>query len=502
MRSHLILITLFCLISQLYAQSPEDKVAAFDRYVDQACKQWKVPGLAISVVKDGQLIFSKGYGVRQLQIGAAVDDQTLFCIGSTTKAITAAAMGMLADEGKVDWDDPVCEHLPDFQLYDPYVTRNIRIRDLFTHNAGLGNADFLWAFNDLTADEVLYQMRFSKPAYPFRGGYTYQNIMYLAAGKIIEKLSGTSWEHFVRKRIFQPLGMDRTVPLLKDALQQSNISVPHHYVGDKIVPIEDVSADVIAPAGAIWSSVSDMSKWMRFMLDSARVNGHPLLRPETYAELLRPQVIVPRESFYPTTSLTKPHWTTYALAWFQHDYNGRFVSFHTGSLPGTIAIIGLIPDENIGVYVLGNLDHAEVRHALMYRAFDTFGDSDSGRDWSTEMHQLYQGIRDANKANLDRLLSQKIKGTNPSLPTEAYAGTYYDQYYGTMVVEQLDGRLVLKSSSKSQSTLTHWHYDTFLATSSLPWASPSLIKFELSAAGAVQKLNIGSLSFIKQTTGK
>ena len=499
MRRCILSLFLISLFHPLRSQSLEDKIKAFDQYIKQAYQQWEVPGLAISVVKDGRLIFSKGYGVRQLNTTAAVDDQTIFCIGSTTKAVTAAAMGMLVDEGRVNWDDPVNEHLPDFQLYDPYVTRNIRIRDLFTHNAGIGNADFLWAFNDLSPEEILYQMRFSQPTYPFRGGYTYQNIMYLAAGKVIEKLSGMSWEEFVRQRIFQPLGMNRSVPMLKYALQQRNISVPHHYVDDKITPIEDVSADAIAPAGAIWSSVNDMSKWMQFMLDSARVNGKRLLNPETYAELLKPQIIVPQESFYPTTALTKPHWTTYALAWFQHDYDGRFVSFHTGSLPGTIAIIGLIPDENVGVFVLGNLDHAEVRHALMYRAFDTFGKSDSGRDWSSEMLDLYQGIRDKNKAYLDRMMSGRIENTDPSLPLTAYAGTYQDQYYGTIVVEQIEDELRLKSSSKAMATLTHWHYDSFLANSSLPWAGPSLIRFELSTAGTVQTLKMGAQTFYKKS---
>ena len=490
-------ILLVFLSLHLPGQSPADRVGAFDSYVQDACQKWEVPGLAISVIADGKLVFSKGYGVRQINTTAAVDNQTIFCIGSTTKAITAAAMGMLVDEGRVGWDDPVCEYLSDFQLYDPYVTRNIRIRDLFTHSAGLGNADFLWAFNDLTPEEILYQMRFSKPVYAFRGGYTYQNIMYLAAGKVIEKLSGMSWEEFVQQRIFQPLGMSRSVPMLKYALQQSNISVPHHYVKEQITPIKDVSADAIAPAGAIWSSVGDMAKWMQFMLDSARVNGKRLLSQETHAELLKPQVIVPKESFYPTAKLTKPHWTTYALAWFQHDYDGRFVSFHTGSLPGTIAIIGLMPEEKVGVFVLGNLDHAEVRHALMYKAFDTFGESSSGRDWSSEMLSLYEGIRKQDKEALDRMLSGRIENTSPALPIPSYAGAYRDNYYGNIVVEYLDGELRLKSSSKSQAVLTHWHYDTFLATPSFSWASPSLVKFELSTKGEIQSLHMGSQTYFR-----
>ncbi len=496
-RKFVLLISYFLLSLLVKGQTLEKKIADFDTYIAKARQQWQVPGLAVAVVKDGKMIFAKGYGQRKLGNKAEVTPQTLYCIGSTTKAITAAAMGMLVDEGKVDWDDVVTEILPEFQLYDPYVTRALRIRDLFTHNAGLGNADFLWAYNDLTPDEILYQMRFAKPAYPFRGGYTYQNIMYLAAGKVIEKLSGTSWETFVKERIFNPLGMSRSVPLLKDALQQENISTPHHFVKGKITPIEDTSADAIAPAGAIWSSVEDMSKWMTFMLDSARVDNKRLISKETFAELLTPQVLVPSGSFYPTIALTKPHWTTYALGWFQHDYDGRFVSFHTGSLGGTIAIIGLMPDEKIGVYVLGNLDHAEVRHALMYKAFDTFGHKSSGRDWSSEMYDLYQRIRAEAEADQKRILDRKVPGTSPSLAIEEYTGSYFDRYYGKASIEYDNSVLVLKLSSKMKATLKHWHYDTFLGQFEMDWWPPALVKFEIGPFGKVESVQMGSRIFRK-----
>ena len=447
-----------------------------DGYVTRAVADWKVPGLAIAVVKDGRVVFAKGYGVREAGKAAPVDTQTLFAIGSTTKAMTAAALGMLVDEGKVRWDDPITQHLPGFQLADPYVTREVTIRDVLTHRAGLGNADLLWYRHDLSADEVLRRARFIRPAYSMRSGFIYQNVMYAVAGQVVTVASGMPWERFVRTRIFAPLGMTSSVPLLDSAARRTNVAAPHYRLNDTVRVVTNASVDAVAPAGSVWASVADMAKWMRFVLDSGRVGGRRLLSVESYAEWLRPQTMVSAAEFYPTARLTKPHWTTYGLGWFQQDYAGRMVNFHTGSIDGMVAIIGLIPDERLGVYVLANLDHAELRHALMLRVFDLYL-GNSPRDWSAELLQLYGGIRARADSARTQAATRRITGTKPSLDLAQYAGAYVDSLFGTTRVSLEQGRLRLRTSAVHAGTLEHWEYDTFRLRWDNVWEGTDLVTF-------------------------
>ncbi len=475
----------------------ESQVKALDDYAEQAVKDWEVPGLVMTVVKDGETVFTKAWGVRTLGESGKVDTQTLFLCASTTKAFTAAALAMLVDEGKLQWDDPVSEYMPEFQLYDPFVTRKLTIRDLLVHRAGLGNSDFLWSVLDIPESEILYRMRYLKPSYPFRSGYTYQNIMYLAAGKLLEKVSGTSWADFVKTRIFEPLGMDRTFALKKQTEGMSGRASAHYKIDGKIQKITHSNADNIGPAGSMWSNVDDMSKWIKFLLDGGVVNGKRLLEPESVKELFTPQILIPQNQFYPTAQLTKPNWTSYGLAWFQHDYKGKKVDFHTGSLAGMVAIAGLIREENLGVYIMGNLDHAEVRHALMYKTFDLFL-KDSKTDWSQDFLALYGEMKKAQEKARKNWLKQRVTNTRPSLPLKNYTGIYSDPLFGSVVVSQVNGGLELKFNDSNSMTLEHWHYDTFMGTWSKAWWSRSLAQFTLNAEGKVDQLNVGGMVYSKQ----
>ncbi len=484
-----------------------DPVATLDAYTAKAVRDWQVPGLAISVVKDGRVAFAKGYGVRDLGKPGAADAQTLFAIGSTTKAMTAAALAMLVDEGKVRWDDPVTRYLPAFQTGDPYVTREMTVRDLLTHRGGLGNADYLWYESNLPVAEVRRRVRFLRPTYSLRSSFIYQNVMYALAGDVVAAASGMSWEEFVRRRIFEPLAMSRTVPTLREAVARDNVASPHDVVDGVIRPIRNASVDPVAPAGSVWSSVDDMAKWMRFMLDTARtMDGRQLIKPPTWSELLKPQTIVTTQGFYPTARLTRPHWTTYALGWFQQDYNGRAVSFHTGSIDGMVAIIGLIPDERLGVYVLANLDHAEVRHALMYAVFDLWRPADGGRrtdreqatrDWSAEMLKLFGGLQAQADSARVRQEAQRVTGTRPTLALERYAGTYEDSLYGSATVSVENGRLSLRRGAR-QAALEHWHYDTFRARWTNAWQGTSMATFVIGARGTPDRLEMGGATFRRQ----
>ncbi len=500
MKKAIVIIICLFLTNLIFGQS---KVELFDKYVEAARQEWSVPGLSLVIVQDGQVVLSKGYGIRELGKEARVDTETIFGAMSTTKAMTAVAMGMLVDEGKVSWDDKVTKHLPNFRVADHYVTGELRVRDLFTHNTGIGNADFLWAWTpELSSDEIVRRMQYAKQEYPFRGGYTYQNIMYLVAGQVIEKTSGMSWARFVEERLFKPLGMKKTFPNYELSRKYKNRSASHFEIKGKIQPIAEDTADPIAPAGAVWSTSDDIGKWVRFMLGNTTVNGKQLLKPETLKEILNPQAIVPPAQFYPTVALTKPHWTTYGLGWFQQDYRGEMINFHTGSLDGRTAIIGLMPDKKLGVYIFGNLDHAEVRHALMYKVFDLFGFGDNSRDWSKEMKAMYDGLKAEAKKGVDEIKAKQKKDTAVSLPLTAYVGTYADPFYGEMEVVLVNGKLRLRITKDLSADLDHWQFDTFQVIWNKAWWNESMLVFQLDPmTGEVESINIEGAN-LKRVTAK
>ena len=492
----------FALTSTVLAQKPAaDPVRELDAYTAQAVKDWGAVGLAIAVVKDGRVVFEKGYGVRELGKPDLVDSTTLFAIGSTTKAMTAAAIGMLVDEGKVRWDDPVTNYLPSFQLKDPWETREITVRDLLTHRAGLPNADYLWYGTNNSTAEILRRVRYIDLAYSPRSSFIYQNVMYAAAGQVVAAASGMPWEEFVRTRIFTPLHMTGTVPLLSKAGTMPNVATPHDRIDDTMRVIRNASVDGVASAGSVWSSVADMAKWARFILDSGRVDGKRLLKAETFAELLKPQTMVPPNEFYPTARLTHPHWTTYGLGWFQQDYNGRAVDFHTGSIDGMVAIIGLIPDERLGVYVLANADHVEARHALMLKVFDLWGPLPSrGRDWSRELRTLYGDMQTKATLAAKAAEAKRVTGTKPTLPLARYAGVYTDSLYGDVTVTAAGDGLRLKVGTL-EGSLEHWQYDTFRIRWDNRWQGGELLAFVLGTDGAPSRVEMGGQTFARSDRG-
>lgn len=456
-------------------------VEAFDKYVETARKQWNVPGMSVVVVHDGKVLLSKGYGIKELGRNEAVDSDTLFGAMSTTKAMVAVAMGILVDEGKVKWDDKVTKHLPDFRVADPYITKEITIRDLFTHNAGMGNADFLWAtLTDLTPADIVSRMQYAKPAYSMRGGFVYHNVMYLVAGQVIEKASGMPWDRFMTERVFAPLGMKNTYPTLGASLGYSNRSVAHYEIKGELKPIPEMAVDAAAPAGAVWSTANDIGKWVNFNL-GINPNGKEIVKPATLNEIMRPQVVVPG-TFYPTFRLTRPHWTTYGLGWFQHDYRGEMVHLHTGSLAGRTAIVGMIRDKKLGIYVFGNMDHEELRHALVYKSFDLFGFNDNSRDWSSELKALYDGLAAESKKQTDAFLARRVLNTTPTLPLTAYAGVYSDPFYGTREIKLVDGKLHFIVDKKVSAKLEHWQNDTFRGPWNDDWRGETMVTFQVNAA--------------------
>jgi len=467
----------------LFPQSFENKIVELDHYIENAFTVWNPPGLAVTVVKDGEIIFKKGYGVTNIQTQNPVNVNTLFGCMSTTKAFTAAALAMLVDDGKIKWDDHVINYLPDFQLYDPYITRELTIRDLLTHRSGLGNTDYLWSWMTISGDSALYKMREVKPTYSLRSSFIYQNLMYLAAGKVIEKVSGQSWESFLKERIYNPLGMHETFATYEMVKDKENKADAHMTIDGETIKIDQLIADEIGPAGSMWSSINDIGKWIQFLLNNGIHEGDTLISSKNFKELFKPQQIIPANEFYPTQKLTKPHWTTYGLGWFQHDYRGKIVQFHTGSLPGMVAIAGLIPEENIGVYVMGNLDHIELRHAIMYTVFDLFMDGKITRDWSTEFKALYAQSNEIKEP-------KRIANTNPSLPVDKMLGTYKHMQFGTIEITKTKKWVRFNLNNTVKGTLSHWHYDTYQIAFDLKMYGKAMVNFRLNAEAEISYIEV------------
>jgi CubicO group peptidase (beta-lactamase class C family)/general stress protein 26 len=472
-------------------------LGGFDTRVSQIAKDWEAPGLAMVVVKDGAVVFAKGYGVRDLGQRERVDTRTLFAIGSTTKAMTAAALGMLVDEKKLAWDDPVTRHLPWFVLKDPGATREVTIRDLLTHRAGLPNSDLLWYGQPTPPRVILDRLRLLEPAYPIRSGFIYQNVMYAAAGAVVEAASGRPWERFLEERILRPLGMTDTLSTGAALGSRTNRAEPHYRIEGRVSRIENASVDGVAPAGSVWSSVDDMSKWMRLLLaGGVTPGGVRLLSESVVSDLFRPQTMVGLSAFYPTARLTSPSWTSYGLGWFQQDYAGVKVDYHTGSIDGMVAICGLIRSHGIGVFVLSNLDHMEARHALMFTVFDELLGRPS-RDWSGEFMTLYARLQaEAEQAEKKETAQRKLN-TRPSLDVREYSGRYSDPLLGEVEVSMAPGShgLRIRYGGAFVGNLDHWNFDTFRATWDAKWRGSALASFVLDPSGQAVELRLMGATF-------
>ncbi len=506
-RAGLLALALLAAAASAGAQARGGAIASeLDAYIARGMADWGIPGLSIAVVRNDSAVYVKGFGVRRLGAPERVDAATMFGMMSTTKAMTALAIAMLVDSGKVAWDDPVTKHLPWFQLKDPWVTRDLKVRDLLLHDSGLGNADLLWVRGDLTSRQIIERIRGLDLAYSPRSSFIYQNVMYQVAGEVIGSASGMPWERFIRTRIMDPLGMTRSTPTLQGVLDGrfTNVSSAHYEIDGTVRAIPESPVDPVPAAGAAWSTAEDVAKWVRFLLDSGRVGGRRLVSEAGFRELLRPQAFVPAGEFYPTAQLTQPHWMTYGLGWFEQDYRGRFVAMHTGSIDGRTAIVALVPEERLGVYIFGNVDHAEFRHALMWRVIDAYTNTTPRRDWSAEFLKLYGDRREAGRRATAEREAARLAGTTPSRPLADYAGDYDHPVWGDLVVERGAGDALtvrFGPAPENRGRLEHWQLDTFRARLGDGRGGWTYFTFRIGADGKVAALRFedeASLEFARR----
>ena len=471
----------------LVAQAKPDW-AAFDKYVAKAAAEWRIPALAIAVVKDDSVVFARGYGVLQKGAAQPANEHTRFAIGSTTKAMTAASVAMLVDEGRLKLDDPVTKYIPELQLYDPWATRELTIRDLLTHRSGLPGTDVFWASSwKYSQADIIRRLRYIQPTASFRSAWQYHNVLYALTGVIIERVSGMPWEQFVKTRLFAPLGMNETEPLNSTIAGKPNVAVPHALINDSVTVVPVRSTDGVASAGSVWSSVSDMARWMRFVIDSGRVGNKRLIQQRTFAELITPQIQAPMAQ-YPALQLARPNYFSYGLGWFIQDYREQHVWMHTGSINGLSAIVGIEPNKRLGVFVLENLDHAELRHGLMYTVFDLF-ENGPRRDWSADLKPIFARPQ-ANTTQAARATSA------PSLPLERYAGTYVDSAYGDVNVTFQNGALQAAVVTDPAAPLEPVSFEAFRTRPS-GGARPTVLTFVPDGNGGVSGVRVSNILFAR-----
>lgn len=432
-----------------------------DRYYTQMVKDWDVPGVSIGVVKDGELVFTGNYGVLEKGKRRKPDEHTLYAIASNSKAFTSAIIGMLVQEGRLNWDDRVQDYLPYFEVYDPWVSANVTVKDLLSHRVGLGtfSGDNIWYKSELTTEEIVKRIKYVPQAFDFRAGYGYSNLMYITAGELIETVTGKSWGRNVQERILNPLGMNRTLWTLNDLESSGNYSTPHARKDNENYVIPWVSWDNVAATGGLISSVSDMSKWMIFNLNHG-VNGKDtLLTRQTRNMLWTPHNSRPvdhtRENDYGM------HFRAYGLGWALSDFHGRLKVSHTGGYDGFITAVTLIPDDNLGVVVLTNGVRSPIMAATYY-ALEKFMGIDSGKDWSAEMlaSSIERKKRDTRVAYRKE---HREMGTEPNVPSSRFTGKYHSQLVGGIEITGNAGELRMEFEHHPllSAKLTHWHHDVW-----------------------------------------
>jgi len=459
-------LALILFAGALPAQQPAAP-PGIDGYVRRVMETFEVPGLALAIVKDGQVVLARGYGVRQMGRPEPVDARTGFGIASNSKVFTATALAMLVEAGKVEWDAPVIRYLPWFAMYDPFVTRELTVRDLLVHRSGLGlgAGDLLW-WPPSTYDrkEIARRLRFIRPATSFRSAYAYDNVLYLVAGEVIEAVSGMTWEDFVRTRILEPVGMAHSDVRHSAAGEGGNVATPHAPVEGTVRPVAPFLSDNTNPAGGIVSGAEDMAKWVRVQLDSGRISASSRLwSPASTRQIWRDVTPTPIGGAAAGLAHLRPEFSGYALGLGVRDYRGHKLLQHTGGLPGYVSKVAMLPDLRIGVVVHTNQEAGEAFESIVYHVLDSYLNAPA-----VDYVAAYRQQRDRMLETLARMEREAAAArdtlSRPSLPPARYAGTYRDEWYGDVTITLESGGLVMRFSRSPAlvGDLEHWQYDSFV----------------------------------------
>lgn len=412
---------------------------SLDIYVERSMREWQIPGVAVCVVKDGKAVIMKGYGVKEMGGSDKVDENTLFMIGSNTKAFTATALAMLQEEKKLSLDDHVKKWLPDFTLYDPWVAKEANIRDLLCHRLGFETfqGDFMFFDTDLTAQQVREKFGKVKPVYSFRGKWGYTNAAFLTAGEVIPKAAGKTWAEYLTEKIFQPLGMTRTMALSKDINSATNKATAHTVVQGTLKKIPYGNIDNIAPAGSISSSISDLSHWVMAQLDNGRYEGKSIIPAAAIAQTWYPHSILGNGGH----RFNRAHFALYGLGWGLNEYVGRKIVSHTGGVNGFVTSVTLVPEEKLGIIVFTNTDVNSFFESLKWELLDAYLQLPY-RNYSKLHYGFYQGQQKNEASWLAKKKDTIASKPATALPLASFAGDYTHSIYGRMNIKMESNKLV------------------------------------------------------------
>ncbi len=467
-----IILLIFIKSSPILAQSLT--ASQVDSLANRDLKLFKVPGIAIGIIKDGKLIYSKGFGVSSIRTQKAVDSETLFGIASNTKAFTAAALGLLVDEKKINWDDKVTKYIPEFRLYDPLATQEVTIRDLLCHRSGLatGVGDLMHDpdSTDFTVNEIIYNLRYLKPKYSFRSKFAYDNNLYLVAGEVIARVSKMRWEDFVEQRILKPLGMEASAASYYGCSKNPNIIDPHTLINDSVKVVARYTSTKDDAAGGVYSNVIDMSKWLLMLMNNGKYGKNldkQLLSEQTVTELLSPQMLISVGKSGPYHT----HFIAYGLGWFLLDAKGYKQVKHTGEDVGMVSEVSMIPELGLGVIVLTNSESNAI-DAITYQIMDSYLDVKNIDESATSFARLNTRDQSAKhiKDSIFNEVSQRQLTYHPDV--KQFVGIYHDKWFGNITISIRNNRLWFAAlrSPQLRGFLLPYKNNTFF----IRWQNPEI----------------------------
>jgi CubicO group peptidase (beta-lactamase class C family) len=481
-----------------------------DAYAGRVMKTFEAPGMALAIVEKGQAPLVRAWGVRRLGESAPVDTDTLFAIGSTTKAFTSTALALLVDEGKFGWDSKVADLLPGFRMHDPFASAEMTVRDLLVHRSGLGlGAGDLLFFppSDRSRADIVRALRHIKPATGFRASFAYDNLLYVVAGELIEAQSGKSWEQFTRERLLAPLGMDRAST--SSALPEgANRAWPHARASGAIRGEGPVVAlagptllDNAAPAGAINAGIAELARWLELQLGRGLdpKTGKRIFSEAQARELWAPQTVIPVTPLPEPLRLAQPNFRAYALGWNVSDYRGNLLVAHSGGVQGMVTLIAMLPARDVAVAVVANVEDVGVTNAMVERVLDHYLGLESP-DWPAAWTQFREGrLAGARAALAKAAADEKARGgtgRGPSLPLAQYAGNYRDDWYGGAVIQsdRKGLRIRLEHTPVFTGTLEHVRHDTFRARWGDPNIEDAYVSFALASDGSIERMTMSRVS--------
>lgn len=433
----------------------------FDAFVEKVLADWKVPGMGVAVIKDNEVVLAKGYGYRNLEEKTPVDAETLFAIGSASKAFASMAVAQLVDQGKLEWDKPVREYMPTFKLHDPFASERMTPRDLLCHRSGLPRHDIMWYSSPLSRKQIYDRLRYLEPNRDFRTHFQYQNLMYLTAGYLVEYVSGLTWEEFTGKEVFEKLGMSSSNFSVEESRKSANAALPYSKEKDKVKEIPFRNIDAVGPAGSINSNVTDMAKWVSAHLNEGKYRNAQIISKANLVQMHTPTTPIPG-SFFPGMEEVKELGDmAYGLGWFLQPYRGRRLVHHGGNIDGFSALVSFMPDDNLGVVILTNMNGTFSTFPVMLNAYDRLLGLEQ-----LELNDKFLGIiakmEEAAEKGKEKSEERRRKDTTPSHLLEEYAGKFEHPGYGPFTVALADGKLTGKFNALNFN-LEHYHFDIFEA---------------------------------------